>query len=62
MWAALWTGVASRCGPDTTAHSQPLRRLGVETTVWASLAFYNTDDEVHAFGAALRNLTRVVRR
>ncbi|WP_369256921.1 SufS family cysteine desulfurase [Geodermatophilus amargosae] len=43
--------------------AQPaLRRFGVESTVRASLAFYNTDAEVHAFGAALRNLTRSVRR
>ena len=43
--------------------AQPaLRRFGVESTVRASLAFYNTDEEVHAFGAALRDLTRSVRR
>ncbi len=33
-----------------------LRRFGLESTVRASLAFYNTEAEVHALGAALRNL------
>jgi selenocysteine lyase/cysteine desulfurase len=30
----------------------------VESTVRASLAFYNTEDEVRGFGAALRRILR----
>lgn len=47
-------GIAVRSGHHC---AQPaLRRFGVESTVRASLAFYNTDEEVHAFGAALRRI------
>jgi cysteine desulfurase/selenocysteine lyase len=47
-------GVAVRSGHHC---AQPaLRRFGVETSVRASLALYNTEDEVHAFGAALRRI------
>ena len=53
-------GIAVRSGHHC---AQPaLRRFGVESTVRASLAFYNTEDEVHALGAALRNLTPSFRR
>jgi cysteine desulfurase / selenocysteine lyase len=47
-------GIAVRSGHHC---AQPaLRRFGVERSVRASLAFYNTEDEVHAFGAALRRI------
>ncbi|ADG98251.1 cysteine desulfurase, SufS subfamily [Segniliparus rotundus DSM 44985] len=47
-------GIAVRAGHHC---AQPiLRRFGVETTVRASLAFYNTLDEVDYFVAALRRL------
>jgi cysteine desulfurase / selenocysteine lyase len=47
-------GMAVRSGHHC---AQPaLRRFGVESSVRASLAFYNTEDEVHAFGAALRRI------
>jgi cysteine desulfurase/selenocysteine lyase len=47
-------GIAVRAGHHC---AQPiLRRYGVETTVRASLAFYNTLDEVDYFVAALRRL------
>jgi len=37
--------------------AQPtLRRFGLETTARASLAFYNTEAEIHVLGAALRSL------
>src|SRR5579875_1565413 len=47
-------GIAVRAGHHC---AQPaLRRFGVESTVRASLAFYNTEDEIHAFGASLRRI------
>jgi cysteine desulfurase/selenocysteine lyase len=47
-------GIAVRAGHHC---AQPaLRRFGLESTVRASLAFYNTEAEVHALGAALRSL------
>ena len=49
-------GIAVRSGHHC---AQPaLRRFGVESSVRASLAFYNTEDEVHAFGSALRRIVR----
>jgi cysteine desulfurase/selenocysteine lyase len=49
-------GIAVRSGHHC---AQPaLRRFGVESTVRASLAFYNTEDEVHRLGAALRRMVR----
>ena len=48
-------GIAVRAGHHC---AQPaLRRFGLETTVRASLAFYNTEAEIHSLGAALRHLT-----
>ncbi|HYO34141.1 MAG TPA: cysteine desulfurase, partial [Nocardioidaceae bacterium] len=47
-------GIAVRAGHHC---AQPaLRRFGLESTVRASLAFYNTEAEIHALGAALRSL------
>ena len=49
-------GIAVRSGHHC---AQPaLRRFGVETSVRASLAFYNTEEEVHTFGASLRRIVR----
>jgi cysteine desulfurase/selenocysteine lyase len=49
-------GIAVRSGHHC---AQPaLRRFGVESTVRASLAFYNTDDEIDVFAAALRRIAR----
>lgn len=49
-------GIAVRSGHHC---AQPaLRRFGVESTARASLAFYNTEDEIHALGAALRRIVR----
>ncbi len=49
-------GIAVRSGHHC---AQPaLRRFGVESSVRASLAFYNTEDEVHGFGSALRRIIR----
>jgi cysteine desulfurase / selenocysteine lyase len=49
-------GIAVRSGHHC---AQPaLRRFGVESSVRASLAFYNTEDEVHRLGAALRRVAR----
>ena len=49
-------GIAVRSGHHC---AQPaLRRFGVESSVRASLAFYNTEDEVHRLGAALRRMVR----
>ena len=50
-------GVAVRAGHHC---AQPLmRRYGLAATVRASLAFYNTREEVEALGAALRKVTEV---
>ena len=47
-------GIAVRAGHHC---AQPaLRRFGLETTVRASLAFYNTEEEVHALADAVRDL------
>jgi cysteine desulfurase/selenocysteine lyase len=47
-------GIAVRSGHHC---AQPaLRHFGVETSVRASLAFYNTEDEVQRFGAAVRGI------
>jgi cysteine desulfurase/selenocysteine lyase len=47
-------GIAVREGHHC---AQPaLRRFGHESTVRASLAFYNTEDEVRELGAALRRI------
>ncbi len=47
-------GIAVRAGHHC---AQPaLRRFGLEGTVRASLALYNTEAEVHALGAAVREL------
>ena len=51
-------GVAVRSGQHC-AHPL-LQWLGVGTTCRASLAFYNTHDEVDAFVAALRKVTRLL--
>jgi cysteine desulfurase/selenocysteine lyase len=49
-------GIAVRAGHHC---AQPaLRRFGVESSVRASLAFYNTEDEVRGLGAALRSILR----
>lgn len=49
-------GIAVRAGHHC---AQPaLRRFGVESSVRASLAFYNTEDEVRGIGAALRHIVR----
>jgi cysteine desulfurase/selenocysteine lyase len=49
-------GIAVRSGHHC---AQPaLRRFGVESSVRASLAFYNTEDEVRLLGAALRRILR----
>jgi cysteine desulfurase/selenocysteine lyase len=49
-------GIAVRAGHHC---AQPaLRRFGVESSVRASLAFYNTEDEVRGIGAALRRIVR----
>jgi cysteine desulfurase/selenocysteine lyase len=49
-------GIAVRAGHHC---AQPiLRRFGLESTVRASLAFYNTCEEVDTFAAALRRLVR----
>jgi cysteine desulfurase/selenocysteine lyase len=49
-------GIAVRSGHHC---AQPaLRRFGVESSVRASLAFYNTEDEVHRLGATLRRMVR----
>ncbi len=49
-------GIAVRSGHHC---AQPaLRRFGVESSVRASLAFYNTENEVHRLGAALRHMVR----
>ena len=48
-------GIAVRAGHHC---AQPaLRCFGLEATVRASLALYNTEAEVHALGAALRQIT-----
>lgn len=47
-------GIAVRAGHHC---AQPaLRRFGLESTVRASLAFYNTEAEIHALGTAVRGL------
>ena len=47
-------GIAVRAGHHC---AQPaLRRFGLESTVRASLAFYNTETEVHALAGAVRDL------
>jgi cysteine desulfurase/selenocysteine lyase len=47
-------GIAVRSGHHC---AQPaLRHFGVEASVRASLAFYNTEDEVQRFGAAVRGI------
>ena len=52
-------GIAVRSGHHC---AQPaLRRFGLESTVRASLAFYNTEGEVHALDTALRRIARGVR-
>jgi cysteine desulfurase/selenocysteine lyase len=49
-------GIAVRSGHHC---AQPaLRRFGVESSVRASLAFYNTEDEVQRFVAELRRMVR----
>ena len=49
-------GIAVRSGHHC---AQPaLRRFGVESSVRASLAFYNTEDEIHRLGAVLRRMMR----
>lgn len=49
-------GIAVRAGHHC---AQPaLRRFGLESTVRASLALYNTEADVHALGTALRDLRR----
>jgi cysteine desulfurase/selenocysteine lyase len=48
-------GIAVRAGHHC---AQPaLRRFGLESTVRASLAFYNTEAEIHSLGAVLQRLT-----
>ena len=48
-------GIAVRAGHHC---AQPaLRRFGLEATVRASLALYNTEAEIHVLGTALRTLT-----
>jgi cysteine desulfurase/selenocysteine lyase len=48
-------GIAVRAGHHC---AQPaLRRFGLESSVRASLAFYNTEAEVHALAAAVRGLS-----
>ena len=49
-------GIAVRAGHHC---AQPaMRRFGLETTVRASLALYNTEQDVHALAAGVRECAR----
>ena len=50
------TSKASRSAPASTARIRCCNGFGVAATCRASLAFYNTHDEIERFVAALRKV------